>query len=105
MADVARGGRGRGMTQSLPSSDRAITGIGVGAVLADRFVVDAVLATVGMGAILRACDRLVDRAVAVKTLHPHLARTPDAERFFLEGQTVASLAHPNLIAIYDTGSA
>ena len=53
----------------------------------------------------RARDLLLDRTVAVKTLHPHLAGTPYGERFLQEGQTLASLTHPNLVMIYDMGRA
>jgi serine/threonine protein kinase len=78
-----------------------MAGIGVGAVLGGRYRLERVLASGGMGAIFRGDDELLGRPVAVKVLHPHLAGTPDAERFFREGQVIASLTHPNLATIYD----
>lgn len=81
----------------------AATGIGVGATLAGRYVLESLVATGGMGALFRGHDVLLERTVAVKTLHPHLAGTPDAERFQHEAQTLASLTHPNLVTIYDLG--
>ncbi|MBI4497652.1 MAG: protein kinase [Chloroflexi bacterium] len=91
------------MTESQRSAGGAVAGVGVGTVLAGRYVLEEVLATGGMGAIFRGYDRLLERPVAIKTLHPHLAGTPYADRFLQEGQTVAALAHPNLVTIYDMG--
>ena len=41
--------------------------------------------------------------VAVKTLHPYLARPEVRERFRREGQIVARLSHPNIARLYDAG--
>ncbi|MCX6022122.1 MAG: hypothetical protein NTZ05_10415 [Chloroflexi bacterium] len=91
------------MERTAQRGEQAIAsvGIGVGAVLCGRYVLEQVIATGGMGALFRGQDRLLQRPVAVKTLHPHLADTPDAERFLREGRTVAALTHPNLVTIYD----
>ena len=78
--------------------------VAVGAVLAGRFELTRVLATGMTGAVFEGHDRLLDRPVAVKMLHPYLAGTPDAARFASEGQVLAALAHPNLAAIYDMDS-
>ncbi|GEM_PF-4822732 len=84
---------------------KQIPGIGIGTVLAERYILEEIIATGGMGAIFRGYDKLLERTVAVKSLHPHLATTSYAERFLQEGQTIASLAHPNLVTVYDVGDA
>jgi serine/threonine protein kinase len=49
-------------------------------------------------------DTLLARPVAVKTLHPELAMDADTRtRFRNEAVAVASLAHPDIVATYDTG--
>ncbi len=54
-----------------------------------------------MGAVYRAHDRRLDRAVALKTCPDH---PPDlAARFRREAQTLAGLDHPNLITVFDLG--
>ncbi len=56
------------------------------------------------GAVYLAHDAELDRDVAVKLLHPHLADDDRAEplaRFFDEARAAASLRHPNIIAILD----
>jgi tRNA A-37 threonylcarbamoyl transferase component Bud32 len=62
---------------------------------------------IGRGAtavVYLARDRELDRDVAVKLLHPHLASADRAEacaRFFAEARIAASLRHPNIVAILD----
>ena len=56
----------------------------------------------GMSVVYRGRDDALDRDVAVKVMHPHLARDPDArKRFSREAKAVASLTHPNIREIYD----
>jgi eukaryotic-like serine/threonine-protein kinase len=60
----------------------------------------------GMGEVYRAHDTRLNRTVAIKVLPHHLADDPLARaRFVREGQALAALAHPNLVAIYDVGTA
>jgi len=60
----------------------------------------------GMGEVYRARDPKLNRDVAIKVLPGHLASEPAAlERFEREAQAVASLSHPNILAIYDFGVA
>lgn len=55
-----------------------------------------------MASVYAALDEKLDRRVAVKILHQHLARNPDIrERFLLEAKTVSNLDHPNIIKVYD----
>ena len=56
----------------------------------------------GMATVYRARDTRLDRAVAIKVMHPHLRKTPEArERFIREARSVARLTHPNILEIYD----
>lgn len=49
-------------------------------------------------------DEVLDRGVAVKTLHPHLARDPGfVARFEREAKSAARLNHPSIVAVFDTG--
>ena len=58
----------------------------------------------GMATVYRARDVNLDREVAVKVMHPHLRKTPEARaRFTREARSVARLRHPNVLEIYDYG--
>src|SRR6266568_3728312 len=56
----------------------------------------------GMAAVYKAWDTNLDRSVAVKVLHDHLADEVDFKsRFEREAKVVASLNHPNIVQVYD----
>ena len=60
------------------------------------------------GVVYLARDAELDREVAVKLLHPHLASAERAEslaRFFHEARVMASLRHPNVVAVLDLDEA
>jgi hypothetical protein len=58
----------------------------------------------GMGEVYRAKDTKLDREVAIKVLPSHLAQDASAlARFEREAKAVASLTHPNILAIFDFG--
>jgi eukaryotic-like serine/threonine-protein kinase len=58
----------------------------------------------GMGEVYRARDTRLDRIVAIKVLPTHLAgRAVLRERFEREAKTIASLNHPHICTLYDTG--
>src|SRR6516164_8983294 len=58
----------------------------------------------GMGEVYRARDSRLNRDVAIKVLPLNFAADPDRRaRFEREAQTIASLSHPNILAIFDTG--
>src|SRR6516225_4226780 len=58
----------------------------------------------GMGEVYRARDSRLNRDVAIKILPLNFAADPDRRaRFEREAQTIASLSHPNILAIFDTG--
>ncbi|WP_433331148.1 Stk1 family PASTA domain-containing Ser/Thr kinase [Spirillospora sp. CA-294931] len=72
--------------------------------LGGRYELDTVIGRGGMAEVYRARDRRLDRVVAVKTLRSDLARDPTFQaRFRREAQSAASLNHPSVIAVYDTG--
>ncbi|MGH2734347.1 MAG: protein kinase domain-containing protein, partial [Actinomycetota bacterium] len=73
--------------------------------LAERYVLESLVARGGMAAVWKARDDVLARPVAVKILHPHLAEDEAfLERFRFEALAAARLAHPNIVAIYDTGT-
>jgi eukaryotic-like serine/threonine-protein kinase len=75
------------------------------AVFAGRYRLEHRLAAGGMGEVWQATDLTLDRAVAVKLLHPHLADDPDvAARFRREARAAARLDHPGIVPVYDTCS-
>jgi TolB-like protein len=58
----------------------------------------------GMGEVYRAYDSTLARDVAIKVLPPHLSDDPEMrERFEREAQALASLSHPNILAIHELG--
>ena len=76
---------------------------GPGAVLADRYELGALLGSGGMGRVLAARDRKLQRDVAVKLLS---SATPDPDvlrRFEREALAAGSVQHPNVVAVFDAG--
>jgi serine/threonine-protein kinase len=56
----------------------------------------------GMAVVYRGRDSALDREVAIKVLHPHLAQAAESRaRFSREARAVARLAHPGIVEIYD----
>lgn len=73
--------------------------------VADRYVLGPLIATGGMAEVYRARDEVLARTVAVKILLRHLGEDADVvTRFRREALAAARLTHPNIIAIYDTGT-
>ncbi|GGK61481.1 putative serine/threonine-protein kinase [Planomonospora parontospora subsp. parontospora] len=72
--------------------------------LGDRYELDGVVGRGGMAEVYRARDIRLDRIVAIKTLRADLARDHTFQaRFRREAQSAASLNHPSIVAVYDTG--
>jgi eukaryotic-like serine/threonine-protein kinase len=70
----------------------------------DRYVLLGELGRGGMASVHRAHDEVLDRTVAVKLLHPHLAHDPAfLERFRREARAAAALTHPNVVGVHDWG--
>ncbi|MBQ1105484.1 Stk1 family PASTA domain-containing Ser/Thr kinase [Streptomyces anulatus] len=72
--------------------------------LGGRYELGSVLGRGGMAEVYLAHDTRLGRTVAVKTLRADLARDPSFQaRFRREAQSAASLNHPAIVAVYDTG--
>lgn len=75
------------------------------AALADRYRIDRELGQGGMATVYLAEDLKHDRKVALKVLKPELAAVLGAERFVIEIKTTASLQHPHILPLFDSGNA
>jgi serine/threonine protein kinase len=74
---------------------------GLAQALRGQLVVERELGRGGMGVVYLARDVMLDRAVAMKVLPPHLAAQEEMrERFLREARTAARLAHPNVVPVY-----
>ncbi|WP_377270331.1 Stk1 family PASTA domain-containing Ser/Thr kinase [Peterkaempfera sp. SMS 1(5)a] len=72
--------------------------------LGGRYELGAVLGRGGMAEVYLGHDIRLGRTVAVKTLRADMARDPSFQaRFRREAQSAASLNHPSIVAVYDTG--
>ncbi len=72
--------------------------------LGDRYQVGELLGRGGMAEVHEGRDLRLGRRVAIKILKPELALDPTfLARFRREAQSAASLNHPNIVAVYDTG--
>ena len=68
----------------------------------DRYVFETVLGRGGMGVVVKAIDRMLNRPVAIKMLSDELQDNEEAQQIFLvEARNLATLSHPNLVAIHD----
>jgi len=68
----------------------------------DRYQLRELVGSGGMSQVYRAWDRQLDREVAIKVLHPHLAASPDSRRrFSREARAVAKLHDPHILEIFD----
>ena len=75
------------------------------AALADRYWIERELGTGGMATVYLARDLRHDRQVALKVLKPELAAVLGADRFVVEIKTTASLQHPHILPLFDSGIA
>ena len=73
--------------------------------LNDRYRIERELGQGGMATVYLAHDIKHDRRVALKVLHPELAAILGEERFLAEIRTTAHLQHPNILPLFDSGSA
>jgi predicted Ser/Thr protein kinase len=87
-----------------PSAERKSLQIVPGQTIAGRFQVIALLGKGGMGVVYRAHQLSVDREVALKVLHPELARDAQlVRRFEIEAKAASRVSHPNGVVVYDFG--
>lgn len=75
-----------------------------GLLVADRYRLEEIIATGGMGQVWRATDETLERPVAVKVLRPDTASEEGfLERFRAEAKHSAALQHPNIATVHDFG--
>ncbi len=75
------------------------------AALAGRYRIERQLGAGGMATVHLAVDEKHDRKVALKVLRPAIAAALGHERFLQEIKTTASLHHPHILPLYDSGLA
>ena len=69
-----------------------------------RYQLTRMLGAGGFAAVYLAQDAVLERPVALKVLHPHLAIDADVRaRFIREGRALARVQHPNVVHLYDAG--
>src|ERR1051325_11077731 len=71
--------------------------------LSDRYRVERELGAGGMATVYLAHDLKHDRKVAITVLKPELAAVIGADRFLREIKTIASLQHPHILGLIDSG--
>ncbi|HTS89874.1 MAG TPA: protein kinase [Gemmatimonadales bacterium] len=71
--------------------------------LADRYRIEQELGRGGMATVYLAQDLKHERRVAIKVLRPELAAVIGAERFLREIKTIATLQHPHILGLIDSG--
>ncbi|MHB1354901.1 MAG: protein kinase domain-containing protein [Anaerolineae bacterium] len=73
----------------------------VGKILDNAYRVDKLLGEGGMGAVYKGHDVALDRDVAIKVMHPHVARQEGfRERFLQEARAIAVLDHPDIVQVH-----
>lgn len=77
----------------------------VGQLIAERYLVEKLVARGGMATVYQAEDERLQRKVALKVIHPHLAADPSFRaKFIAEARIAARLSHPNLVNVFDQGT-
>ncbi|MFJ6454167.1 Stk1 family PASTA domain-containing Ser/Thr kinase [Paenarthrobacter sp. NPDC091669] len=76
----------------------------IGTMVDGRYLVRSRLAKGGMSTVYLATDQRLERDVALKVLHPHLANDPTfLQRLSREAKAAASLSHPHIVGVLDQG--
>lgn len=89
---------------NLPIVNAANPDTVIGRLIDDRYRVRSLIARGGMATVYVATDLRLDRRVAIKIMHEHLAADEAFRaRFIREARAAAKLAHPNLVNVYDQG--
>ena len=78
----------------------------LGTTIAGKFEIEASIGEGAMGRVYRARQISLDKTIAIKVLHKHLAMDPKiARRFHREARAASRLSHPNSLQIHDFGAA
>lgn len=76
----------------------------VGRTINGNYQLHHLLGSGGMGAVFRATQLNLSREVAIKFLSTDLSHDPkQIERFIQEAKIIATLEHPHIVSVYDTG--
>lgn len=76
-----------------------------GQLIANRYQVISLVASGGMASVYLANDQVLERKVALKVIHPHLAKDKSfVGKFQREAKMAAQLSHPNLVNVFDQGT-
>ncbi len=76
----------------------------IGRELAGKYVLGDIIGEGSMGCVYAAYQTDLEREIAIKVLHPHVAADPKvAKRFHREARTASRLSHPNSLQIFDFG--
>ena len=76
----------------------------LGRLVDKRYLIERKIARGGMATVYQAIDQRLERPVAIKIMHPHLAEDGDfTKRFIQEARQAARLAHPNIVNVFDQG--
>jgi serine/threonine-protein kinase len=76
----------------------------IGRLIDGRYQVRSRIARGGMATVYLATDLRLERRVAIKVMHPHLADdTAFKQRFIQEARSAARLSHPNVVGVFDQG--
>ncbi len=92
------------MTGVHPDSPPAANDPTIGRLIDGRYQVRARIARGGMATVYLATDLRLERRVAIKIMHSHLADDSNlAQRFIQEARSAARLSHPNVVNVFDQG--
>ena len=110
-SDYASHAPSEGMLRSLDTAGAAgeadvaaAQSAALSAALASRYELEHELGRGGMATVYLARDLRHGRHVALKVLHPELAAVLGNERFLAEIRTTATLQHPNILPLFDSGT-
>ncbi len=88
------------VSEAVPESAHAL----IGSTISDRYRIETILGAGGMGAVYRAEHLLLNKAVAIKVLHPEMSGVTEVvARFEREAKAAAHIEHPHVAAATDFG--
>jgi eukaryotic-like serine/threonine-protein kinase len=89
--------KGLTLDQKKASHDPTIT-------IPSRYVDNGLLGLGGMGEVRRVKDLMLNRMIAMKSMHPQFMEDEKSKlRFMREAQILSQLQHPNILSLYDYG--
>lgn len=93
-----------GLSDAAAGSQEAARDPLIGQEIEGRYVIQRRIDRGGMATVYQALDQRLDRIVALKIMHPHLAEQGDfLARFRREARAAAKLTHSGIVAVYDQG--